>query len=263
MAVRIVHDFWDNYHNYEDLIKRCFYCLLQRFPYPDNEKEAYNQLLSRLFDLNIFSKFNPKQLAARKLGINKKWASAVITRKEASAESLKKFGINVESKFEQFVFKWIEHCLSEAYDQRRKQAHRYLPSYELAEQPPRDSTELRDRLCENQWAQSEEELAVLERHTAKRQTSNSRRTYPTYSDAGDFVGSKMGNALDEVEGEEIADKFTAVLKPSERRILDLLQAGCKPVEIAGACECSPQNVSVLMTEIRRKYNRFMKLSERA
>ena len=264
MAVRIVSDpllsdkvrFVLNYKAYKDLIDRCFYYLLNRFPNPEGEQDAYGTLVQRLYELDVFGKFDPKRLVAQKKGISKKNLHKV-SDAASTDESLKNLGINVDKKFEQFMFKWIEHVLQEAYVRRSKQAARYIPWQEMAHMPPRNSSELWDRLHECRFAQGEEEIELLDQHLKKKARIDYVKTYPTYSNIGDFVGGEIGDALEELSASDLKNKIRAQLHNSERRVFDLAVEGLAGSDIAKAMKCSPQNVNCLMVRIREKFRRYI------
>ena len=167
MAVRVVENFWTKYYEHKDLIERCFHYLFCRFPNPDGEKDAYSILLTRFFELNVFEKFNRKRLIAKKLGVHKKQLDKIDARGYTDRK-LHKMGIDVDKKFEQFIFKYVEHILQEAYAQRQKHMVRFIPNQYLAENPPRNHTALYDSLNESVWAQSRKETEDLRIHIEKK-----------------------------------------------------------------------------------------------
>ena len=257
MAVRIVSDFWTNYAAHKDLIDRCFHYLLShRFPNVEGEQDAYDSMLVKLYDLNVFLKFDVRRLVVQKMGMDKK-CTYQISEQDCSEEVLQGLGINVEKKFEQFVFKWVEHFLQEAYSQRAKHAARYIPSNDLAEVPPSSSKDLWDRLNECRFVQSRDEADKLDVHLDKKTRIDNVKTYPTYEETGDYVGSKMGDSLDTLVEEDLRGKIRTQLRGKERQVYDLTLDGLQGTDIAEAIGCSTQNVHILMKSIRTKFAQYM------
>jgi hypothetical protein len=261
MKVRVMklEQFWETYAKNRDLIDRCFHYLLQsRFPNPDGEQDAYSTLLMRMYELDVFNKFDPKKIVAKKRGICKNQANAAVSDEEVSDEALKAMGIDIKKKFEQFVFKYIEHILQEAYMQRKKQAHRYLRYREMVERPPQESSEMWGRLHESPWAQTCEQLEDLDDHIMRKEKYGQAKCYPTFRDIGDFVGSKHEDALDKVLSDEIVSKFRGLLRnEKERKVYDMTLEGISNSDIATAIDCTPQNVNILVKKIRERFERFM------
>jgi DNA-directed RNA polymerase specialized sigma24 family protein len=258
MAVRIVSDFWTNYETHKDLIERCFHYLLShRFPTIEGEHDAYDTMLVKLYELNVFSRFDLRRLIAQKMGMDKK-NTYQISESDCCEEVLQGLGIDADKKFEQFVFKWIEHVLSECYAQRAKHAARYIPSNDMAEEPPRDSKDLWERLNECRFVQSQEESEKLEQHLDKKASIDSVKTYPTYDEIGNFVGSKMGDSLDNLVEEDLRGKIRARLQGLERKVFDLTLDGFQGNDIAEVVGCSPQNVNLILKRVRGKVSRYIR-----
>jgi hypothetical protein len=251
-------EFWVKYAQHKKLIDRCFHYLLSsRFPNPEGEQDAYSTLLMRMYELDVFNKFNPKRIVAQRKGICKNQANDAVADSEVSDENLQKLGIDIEKKFEQFVFKYIEHILQEAYMQRKKQSQRFLHCGSLSEcrLKPR---QLVSFMNDSKWAQGEEQLAELEKHLEKKAANKNFRVYPTYDESADYVGSKEDNALDSILANEITRKFREILhNDSERKVYDMTLEGISNTDIASSLDCTPQNVNIILQKIRKKYERFM------
>lgn len=260
MAVRVVENFWTKYYEHKDLIERCFHYLFCRFPNPEGEKDAYSILLTRFFELNVFEKFNRKRLIAKKLGVHKKQLDKIDARGYTDRK-LHKMGIDVDKKFEQFIFKYVEHILQEAYVQRQKHMVRFIPNQYLAENPPRNHTALYDSLNESVWAQSRKETEDLRIHIEKKARLGATKFYPCYQQTADYVGIKSDNALEAVEAEELQNKIRAELPNKERRVFDLALEGFKGSDIAESMGYTAQNINLLMQNIRHKYSQYMKLCD--
>lgn len=99
MAVRIVADYWQNYEHYKDVIKRCFYSLIQKFRIDDDYEAVFDTVLLELHRHKIFTRFD---------------ASKVDTT-----------SCSVEKKFEQYLYMWINQALSNIYSNRGKQKRRF------------------------------------------------------------------------------------------------------------------------------------------
>jgi DNA-directed RNA polymerase specialized sigma24 family protein len=261
MAVRISEDnsaFWQNYNTHKDLIERCFhYLLTHRFPNPEGAQDSYGTVLQRLHELNVFNRFDLKRIIAQRMGVDKKYMYQ-ITEEDCNEVVVQALGINVEKKFEQFMFKWIEHILEEAYSKRRKHADRYITSRDIAEQPPCNSKELREILGESSFAQSEKETANLEKHLDKKARIDNMKVSPTYADRECYVGTKHEDALDTLVVEDLKAKVRAQLRDKERTILDMTLEGVPGSDIAVSMKCSPQHVNSLMQRIRERFVECMR-----
>jgi RNA polymerase sigma factor (sigma-70 family) len=263
MTVRVVtpdpvkcQSFWKSIDANKTLIEKCFRFLLRKFPNVEGDQDAYDTLLQRLYELSVFDRFDPRCLVAKSRGIHKTQVHTV-DAEDCTKENLAKIGINVDKKYEQFIYKWIEHILQECYTKSKKQATRYIRLPEHVNHPPRTSKELREILSENQWAQSEDERKELEVHLCKKETIEHLKVYPTYQDTGNYVGHPSEDALETVTATDLTDKIRAEMRnPRERQVLDLTLEGLKGSEIAEAVGCSPQNVNILLNRIREKYTRY-------
>jgi DNA-directed RNA polymerase specialized sigma24 family protein len=258
MAVRIVSDFWSNYNENKDLITRCFKFLLNKYPNPDGEMDAYNSLLSDMFRLNVFAKFSRKRLVAQKLKIDKKSADDAVQDSDITDEAMARMGINVEKKFEQYLFVWIEHCLQDRYDRRRKQGARFVTNCTIIECPPRSFSEVRANFQESPWAQGASEELALEKHIEKVDRIGLTRDYPTYKDASAYVGSKIDSPLEDVLHNDLVSKFMVSMQPGkEKQVAELIMKGYAQSEIADVIQCSSQYVGMLLKRVRERFNMLM------
>jgi len=258
MAVRIVSDFWSKYESNKDLITRCFKFLLNKYPNPEGEMDAYNSLLSDMFRLNVFAKFSRKRLVAQKLKIDKKSADTEVSDSDITDEAMARMGIDVEKKFEQYLFVWIEHCLQDRYDRRRKQGARYVTNCTILECPPRSFTEVRANFQESPWAQGAAEELSLEKHIEKVDRIGVTRVYPTYKDASAYVGSKIDSPLDDMIHKDLVSKFmTSMQQGKEKQVAELIMKGYGQSEIADVLQCSSQYVGTLLKKVRERFSIIM------
>jgi len=251
MAVRIVRDYWTNVVSYQDLIKRCFSYLYRKFPNPqDGVQESYQDLLVRLYELDVFSRFDPRKILAAHGDLSEEQTKKVTTAK--ATKLLKKRGVNVDKKFEQFVYKWIEHILGESYHKRVNHRYRYVTSGDM-DVHIADMKAVRDKFNENAWAQTPEELDYLQQHIINKNSKRWVRQYPVPGDIREFTGSKMDDPLDEVVAqdlqEEIRDHLTS---RSERTLYNRTLDGLSGVEAGRLCNKTPQQVHIMMKSIRLK-----------
>jgi hypothetical protein len=251
VAVRLVADFWQNCEEYKELINRCFLFILNKFPNPDGEQDAYDTLLMRLYELNVFGKFDPKKLVAKKMGVNKKDVSS-ISDEACSSERLSEIGIDIDKKFEQFIFNWIKHVLQESYTQRGKQASRFISSGDSFNYLPMSSKDTWGYLKESPFAQTTEEINKLNKHLERKAQNDNVRFYPTTRDSTDYTGSKWDGALEGVEANETHQTIRSQLVGKERRVYDLLLQGVPKKDIAEAMHCSKQNVFIILNKIKEK-----------
>jgi hypothetical protein len=114
MTVRIVPNFWKNVENNKDLILKCFKHHFKKHPDPDGEQASYNNLLVKMNEYGVFNRFDLERLVIA-AGMEGVFSGIPLTE-----SMVKSMGIDVEKKWEQFIFKWIEKILNEEYNRNGK-----------------------------------------------------------------------------------------------------------------------------------------------
>ena len=75
--------FWENVKKHEAIIKRCFNYLLRRFPDYDGKDSAYNNMIIRLWELDVLFRFNIKRVLAKRLDVSEESISDDLITKES------------------------------------------------------------------------------------------------------------------------------------------------------------------------------------
>lgn len=264
MAVRIINSFWTSFEQNEKLIKKCMNYLLNRYPDPDGDESAYNLIIERMFELNVFARFDTKKLIAKKLKV----AVEDITEDQITEEGLRKAGINIEKKFEQFIFKWVEQILSSAYTARDRYRKRnrvgyndlvgyrgdgcaYHTANERSKRPSRFMTS---------WAEDEVEKKESIRHEERRQRLAKGENRGGYlasvisrNDFDDYVGSKFESPDQSAELSSLVKVIRgSLISDREREVLELTLEGYTKREISRKFGCSVQNIHLIMNKIRNR-----------
>lgn len=120
----------------EGEIKRIFGHLYQsKYPVCESMSEAFNQVFVGLYELNVFQRWSVARVVKaeikRRTGSDDK-AEEVYRRliKSGSDEAEKmalSMGINLKAKRGQFLYKWIEHILGDAYIRKGRELRRFMP----------------------------------------------------------------------------------------------------------------------------------------
>jgi len=270
MTVRVVEDFWTNVQMHDQLIRRCFIYLINKFPNPDGEEDSYNELMVRMMSLNVFSRFDPARLVnvdrsrLRKKGSTERQIDLLIER------ALKRKSINVDKKFEQFVYKWIEHFLQEAYKKRKNHAARFSPYGTFIDNVHKETYLNKLRESRGSWA-DKDNAAVLEKlalETEELQTGQDedsdvpkkskrgrkKRKYPDVNDVHEIMTRRSENPLDLLTAEETRNRlYQDAVRPIDRKILELKEQGLRGKDIAMAVNCTSQYVSLFLKKLAKKH----------
>lgn len=243
MTVHIVDNFWDNYQNNEDLILRCFRYLFKRHPDNEGESGSFNNLLIRMKELKVFERFDIMKIAiaAKEKGlISEGDLSEVCTE-----SSLKDLGINVDKKWEQFIYKWIEKIISYEYRRNGRHSRTFINGEDAVNYgiPVQNKTS---------WIQDPKKAASYsEKFNAYSNDRRGRKFPPTFS--GRYIAGEdeFDNQLDALSTSElkssIIDKLTG---KNDIRIFELMLLNKTEKEISEELNFSKQYIGSIIRKIR-------------
>lgn len=223
--IRIVDDFWANHKEYERLLKRCFYYIYSRFPDPDGTQNSYHDLLMQLMSMDVFHRFDASRHAPGA----------------------------VDTKFEQFMFMWIQKVLEDAYRARGKRAARFFPTN--CEDIHKESLYIKNLCQELEPIQRKKELV------ARKETGDARglKFYPSYQDMDDYISDPNIDPIDSMGAEETISQIMWRLKnDTERKVLKMMLMHCEVAEIATSTGFSKAYIHHIIKKIRGLYTRVNK-----
>jgi len=224
MAVKLVGEFWADVQAHEVIIRRCFHFLNRKYPDPEGEESSWAHLLIRLNELKILSKdrFDPTLG-----GVDK----------------------HEDKKWEQYLYKWIEHFLGEAFHNRGKYYKRFAirgdidtaTSHINYQKPSREDRVLLFRPEES----SSKYVKGDDYQVSKKPCFATQDTFPSFH--------KQENPLEDVECEEILSGINAVLRNErEKEIIKYLHEGKARAEVAQMVNRTPSSVSFVLKDIKKR-----------
>jgi hypothetical protein len=239
MSVRIVENFWDNVRNNEALIRRCFFHHFNRHPDPEGVDNSYNNLLVKMNELNVFGRFDLNKLMIA-AGI-----SVVLSDKENSEEALIQAGIDVNKKWEQFIYKWIEQIINAEYLKNGKRLRRFMHGDKLIDYgiPQADKTS---------WIHDPKEAAAYEKKFEKYGSERrGRKHYPTHNSRCVLSEGEFDNQEEVIEANELQVSIRSKLtKDLDIKVFDLMAQGFSEIEIAEQLNFSQQYINNISRKIR-------------
>jgi len=242
MSVRILENFWDNFRNNEALIRRCFSHHFSRHPDCGGVDESFNNLIVCLHEMRVFEKFDLKRLliAAGKEGL--------VDMDNVTEEALKNVGINVDKKWEQFIYKYIEKILNMQYNRTAKLIKRTAHGDTLADYGlPVESV--------TSWISTAEEATDYEEKYTKYSEEDRRGRVYAPSFSGRYIAGEEGfdNQLDATSVSDLKNRISSELHTDlDHTVFQLLTVeGLSEKEIAIKTETSQQNVNRILLKIKK------------
>jgi len=231
MTVRIANDFWDNYEEHEELLRKCFmHIYLKKFPVHEGSESAFNFLIAEFFRKKIFERFD----ASRK-------GKFFQTQEEDKS---------IQKKFEQYVYKWTESIMFGMYSNARNYSSRNL----------RFSIDKVETLTETSYANfrdeffSDETMDEIERSMTKERV----RKFPTIADAEDFHGETPMSAHDEYYEKQLYSHLESVLKDDrERAIIAGKKEGLNNSTVGEMVGITPSQVTGILKGIRSRCTKIL------
>jgi len=240
MPVRILESFWENVKNNEKLIRRCFIHHFNRHPDPEGIESSYNNLLVKLDEHNVFGRFDLRKLMVA-AGLSLALSNSVVTE-----EALTSAGVDVNKKWEQFIYKWIENIINEEYNRNGKRLKRFLHGDRLVDYgiPKEERTS---------WIHDAEEAAMYEERFLKYTEDRRGRKYPP-SFTNRYVAGEdeFDSPVDALEvGDLRGDILSRLSGKNDVSIFTLLTQGLTEKEIAEELNFSQQYVGTIIRKIRK------------
>jgi RNA polymerase sigma factor (sigma-70 family) len=236
MSVRIDKDFWKNYAEYEELIRKCFnFLYFTRYPVSEGAESAYNFLVAEFFRKNIFERFDAEKEGTR----------LACTMKNKS----------VDKKFKQYIFKWAESVMYGLYNNARNQSKRSL----------RFSTDSIEVLTETSYNTFKEnkgispwELYTEEGDYEEKTVSSVIKRAPDITDAADYRSEAPLSAYDQCRENELNDYLNSVLKNKrERIIVDAKRDGLSNTAVAEMVGVTSSQVANILKSIRGRCSKVL------
>jgi len=247
MSVRIVENFWSNVKKNESLIKRCFVHHYKRHPDPEGVDSSYNNLLVRLNELGVFDRFELRKLVIAS------HAEGLIGDQELTPELLKSIGINVEKKWEQFMYKWIEKIVNEEYNKNGTYSRKFVRGEELHDYGiPRSE--------QSMWIEDRKEAEEYEAkfNAYNEEDRRGRKFPPTFSNRYIAGEEDFDNQLEAYSASELRSLIlTKLTGKNDHAIFELLEQGYAEKAIAEKLGCSRAYASATIREIRGIANQLL------
>ena len=227
--VRILESHWENVSTHESLLRACFHYLLAKYPDPEGAVSAWDYVLLRLYEMSIFSRFDPTKHPAE----------------------------IVDKKFQQFIYKWVEQILNNGYNSRMITAARNrhgfkmdrLSTESLATASP-GSSGVPDALDISRAR------SIAYKMRRGKTVTGVKRAMPTLRDAADYVAEQPQNPLEKVIVEELWGKLMAVAETDiEKKTLFYRTHGYKTADIAEILGQNRQTIDQTLKRLRIRYMR--------
>lgn len=239
MSIRILKNFWDNYDIHNKLIRRCFSYIYNRHPDPEGKLLSYNNLLVKMHEYNVFERFDINKLIIA-AGI-----SVVLSEKENSEEVLLKAGIDINKKWEQFIYKWIEKIVNDEYNKNGRLSRRFIPGDTHTDYGiPREDA--------SSWITDAEEAITYEKKFAEYTDDRRGRKFPpTFSNRYIAGEEEFDNQLEALEATDMRDNILSKLSgKNDKAVFLLLEQGLSEKEISEKLNFSQQYVGTIIHKIR-------------
>lgn len=240
MSVRIIENFWNKVSENENLIRRCFLYHFKRHPDPEGIDASYNNLLVKLEEYGVFDRFDLQRLVIAA------GAEGVLKDEELTPEVLKEIGINVNKKWEQFIFKWVEQIVNREYNRNGRYSRTFLRGEELSDYgiPQGEKTSW---INDVQDAKNYEEKFNTYDETDRR----GRLFPPTFSNRYKAGEEGFDDQSEALSASELRDKILSRLTgKNDRAIFELMEKGLLDREIGAELGFSKQYVSSVLKKVR-------------
>lgn len=237
MSIDIVDNFWDNVKNNEALIKRCFMHHFNRHPDPEGVELSYNNLVMKMHEYNVFGRFDLRKLVVAS-GIS-------VALSDDPEKALEDAGVNVNKKWEQFIYKWIEKIINEEYNKNGKLSRTFIHNDTLIDYgiPEREKVSW---ITDPQEAEAYE--AKFQSYTSDRR---GRKFAPTFRDHSRYSEGEFDSPEDVAEASDLREYIMSKL--TGRYLLDvflLMEKGYSRGPIAKEIGFSPEYVRRMMNKVR-------------
>jgi len=248
MTVRIVKDYWKNLARHEESIKRSFYHFIKRYPHPEGTEEAYHETIMKLLDLNIFHKFQEAKLVFEDEEIESMKSSG-LTDKEIKAKSkalIRKRRINLDKKFDHFLHTWVRQIVTNAYNERDKEARRFTHPGRIDEINSQNYPFRKKHEGYTPWEENEKTKEKTKAFTVG-------RPYPYISERGSFHSDKGATPEDEYSAKEMQLLLKEMMKNERTKsIIEFKMSGLNGVDIGEILNITPAYVSYILRDLKKR-----------
>lgn len=240
MSVRIVENFWSQVKKNETVLRRCYVHHFNRHPDPDGLESGYNNLLVKFNEYGVFDRFELRKLVIAA------HAEGLIGEQELTPELLTSIGINVQKKWEQFLYKWTEKVVNDEYNKNGKYMKRFLRGDTLIDSgiPQEDrSMWIEDRKEAQEY---EEKFAAYDEEDRR-----GRKFPPTFSHR--YIAGEEGfdDQSEALHASELRNQIlTNLTGKVDRAVFELLEQGYAEKEISEQLGFSRAYAGVIIRKIR-------------
>lgn len=209
--------FWSILEDNKILVKRCFNYILSKYPNVEGREAAYNHMLIKLWELDVFFKFDIKKVYSKRTGIQE----SEISDEDITRDSLMSRGINPDKKFEQYIYKWVEQILYSSYFSNGKYFKRFKLNYNEG---------VSYNKTETHWATKEENKQIEKKKL--KVTKRIKKSYPNNKSMDVCNGSKFYTPEEKLVIEDLVNHMRNSFRSKEDRdIFDMLLNGYSSKEI--------------------------------
>lgn len=239
MSVRIIENFWSTYAQNKDVVTRCFMHHFNRHPDAEGIDGSFNNLLVKMHEMGVFERFNLRRLAEA-AGKTELLSKEVITEAD-----LKEAGINVQKKWEQFLYKWIEKIVNDQYNANGKRSRKFINNYNSMDY----GVSVEER---TPWIETEEEARAYEDKLAKDSGDRRGRIFPPTFENRYVAGEEnFDNQFEAQSASDLKNKIMSRLTgKNDHAVFTLMLQDYSDKEIGEKLEVSQQYVSTITRKIR-------------
>jgi len=240
MSAHIVDNFWENIKENKDLITRCFRHHFKRHPDAEGWDGSFNNLMVRFYELKVFERFDLNRLleAAGKEG--------ALIDEDITIENLELMGIDVEKKWEQFIYKWIEKVISYQYTVNGKRTKMFISErkYSVDTGIPKEE--------KNSWIATENAEEYEKKFAAYKENDRRGRKFaPTFENRFTPSGDEFDNPLEVLSANSLENSIREKLTGKrDIAVFNLLSKGLPEKEIATELNVTQQYVNMIAKRIR-------------
>jgi hypothetical protein len=245
MSIRILENFWDNYKSNKDLIYRCFSFIYAKYPDPEGTDVSFNNLLVKMHKYNVFARFDISKLVIA-AGL-----SVVLSEKETSEEALLKAGVNIDKKWGQFIYNWVNKIMGDEYLKNGKRMRKFIHGDTLTDYgfPREDSSS---------WISDKEEAEAYEKKFSEYTDDRRGRKFPPSFQNRYIAGEEnFDNQLDTVAAVDLRDSIMRRLSgKNDKAVFILMEQGFTEKEISEKLNFSQQYIGPISRKIRSITNQL-------
>lgn len=221
--VDIVEDFWINYNEYKtQIVSSILHITRRQFPNkdPQGEIEDINFVITEMYRLKIFQKWNQKRLT-----------SPTRTKRQ---------------QFENFLYQRIWSILWNQYQRRKKNTNRYMKT------PYIDSISNKGFMPKELYEDATKIMRTLQL------TEEPKRKFPLHNDIKEFNGGDNYDPYEQIEKKETIKEILSICKnKNEKIIISKKNQGYTNKNISEIIGTSVSHVSNTLKKINKRYQKHI------